>query len=70
MALATYTQPTPLDAIISPPSDGPTTEAVWNMIVLRLIALGRCSRGTSVGTSAPRAGKSKAPTAEPSAAST
>src|SRR6516162_6640086 len=28
MALATYTQPTPADAIIKPPSDGPTTEAV------------------------------------------
>ena len=40
------------------------------MIVFRLIAFGRCSRGTSVGTSAPRAGRSKAPTAEPSAAST
>ena len=69
-ALATYTQPTPVDAISSPPSDGPTTDAVWNMIVFRLIAFGRCSRGTSVGTSALRAGRSNAPTAEPSAAST
>ena len=38
----------------SPPSDGPTTDAVWNMMVLRLIAFGRCSRGTRVGTSALR----------------
>ena len=49
---------------------GRRTDAVWNMIVLRLIAFGRCSRGTSVGTSACRAGRSKAPTAAPSAAST
>src|SRR6478672_5075625 len=68
IALATYTQPTPAAAIRIPPSDGPTTDAVWNMIVLRLIALGRCSRGTSDGTSALRAGRSNAPTAAPSAA--
>src|SRR4029453_2034946 len=49
IALATYTQPTPAAAIRIPPSDGPTTDAVWNMIVFRLIALGRCSRGTSDG---------------------
>ena len=54
----------------TPPSDGPTTDAVWNMIVFRLMAFGRSSRGTSVGTSACRAGMSKAPTAAPSAAST
>src|SRR5690242_6388903 len=52
MALATYTQPTPEEAISTPPSDGPITEAVWNMMVLRLMAFGRCSRGTSDGTSA------------------
>src|SRR5205085_12099078 len=52
-----------------PPSEGPATEAVWNMIVLRLIAFGRCSRGTSVGTSALRAGRSNAPTADATAAS-
>ncbi len=45
------------------------TDAVWNMIVLRLMAFGRCSRGTSIGTSAWRAGRSKVPTAAPSAAS-
>ena len=70
IAFATYTQPTPDAAISTPPSEGPTTDAVWNMIVLRLIAFGRCSRGTSDGTSALRAGRSKAPTAEASAAST
>lgn len=52
----------------TPPSAGPTTAAVWNMMVFRAMAFGRCSRGTSVGTSACRAGKSKAPTAAPSAA--
>ena len=35
-----------------PPIDGPITDAVWNMIVLRLMAFGRCLRGTSIGTSA------------------
>ena len=53
-----------------PPSAGPTTEATWNMIVLRLIAFGRCSRGTRFGTSDWRAGRSKAPAAELAAAST
>ena len=54
----------PTTAISTPPSDGPTTDAVWNMMVLRLIAFGRCSRGTRLGTSALRAGRSKAPTAD------
>src|SRR5881628_376706 len=35
IAFATYTQPTPDAAISMPPSDGPTTDEVWNMIVLR-----------------------------------
>ncbi len=38
----------------------PATEAIWTMTVFRLIAFGRCSRGTSIGTSACRAGGSKA----------
>jgi len=44
--------------------------ATWNIMALRLMAFGRCSRGTSVGTSAWRAGRSKVPTEAPSAAST
>ena len=47
-----------------PPSAGPVTAATWNMIVLRLSAFARCSRGTRLGTSAWRAGRSKAPAAE------
>jgi len=39
------------------------------MIVFMLIAFGRCCRGTSVGTSAARAGKSNALTPPPIAAS-
>src|SRR5919206_421578 len=35
------------------------------MMVLRLMAFGRCSRGTSIGMSACRAGRSNAPTADP-----
>ena len=68
-ALAAYAQPTPQNPITSPPSAGPTTDAVWNMIVLRLIAPGRCSRGTSVGMSELRAGLSNAPKPAPAAAS-
>src|SRR6185436_17849877 len=68
-ALITYTQPIPSVAITIPASDGPTIDDAWNMIVLRLIALDRCSRGTRLGTSACRAGASNAPTAETSAAS-
>src|SRR5215204_4757191 len=52
IALAMYAQPTWVDAISKPPSDGPATDAVWNMIVFRLIAFGRCSRGTRVGNDA------------------
>ena len=61
-------QPTLVAAISRPPSAGPSTDAVWNMIVLRLIAFGRCSRGTSVGSSACRDGRSNALTAAPIAA--
>jgi hypothetical protein len=53
----------------TPPSAGPATAALCITIALRLIALGRCSRGTSVGRSDCRAGRSKALTAPPSAAS-
>src|SRR5262252_6288985 len=53
-----------------PPSDGPTTEANWNIMAFRLIAFGRCSRGTSVGTSACRAGRSKVLIDAPIAVST
>ena len=61
--------PRQIAPITSPPSAGPATEAVWNMMVLRLIALGRWSRGTRLGISDWRAGPSKAPNAEPAAAS-
>src|SRR2546422_11776679 len=37
-ALTAYAHPTPAVAISRPPIDGPTTEAVWDMIVLRLVA--------------------------------
>jgi len=43
--------------------------AIWNMIVLRLIAFGRCSRGTRFGISDWRAGPSNEVAAEPSAVS-
>ena len=52
-----------------PPSAGPITAATWNMIVLSVSALARCSRGTRLGVSAWRAGRSKAPAAELAAAS-
>ena len=52
-----------------PPIAGPATEAIWNMIVLSVIALGRCSRGTRFGISDWRAGPSNEPNADPSAAS-
>ena len=69
-ALAMYTQPTPpVVAIRMPARDGPATDAVCIIVVLRLMAFGRCSRGTSVGTSACRAGRSNALTAEANAAS-
>ena len=42
---------------------------IWNMIVFRLMALGRSARGTRFGISAWRAGPSNAPAAELSAAS-
>ena len=60
---------TPCDAITSPPSDGPSTHAIWNMIVFRLIAFGRCSRGTRFGINDWRAGPSNDAAAEPSAVS-
>ena len=62
-ALKAYTQPTPRDAITSPPIAGPVTDAVCSMMLFKLIAFGRCSRGTSFGVSAWRAGRSKAPAA-------
>ena len=43
-----------------PPIEGPTTSAVCSMMLLRLMALGRCSRGTSIGMSDWRAGRSNA----------
>ena len=52
-----------------PPIAGPATDATCNMMAFRLIALGRCSRGTSVGISDCRAGLSNAPAAAPIAAS-
>ena len=67
-ALMTYAQPTFVEAMTMPPSAGPSTCAVCCMIVLRLMAFGRSSRGTRLGTSDCRAGRSNAPTAEPSAA--
>ena len=69
-AFSTYAQPTPAYPITRPPSAGPSTEAAWNMMVLRLIAFGRCSRGTRFGISDCRAGPSNDPNAELSAAST
>ena len=68
-ALGAYAQPTPRVAITSPPIAGPATEANWNMIAFKVMAFGRCSRGTSMGTRACRAGRSKVLTAAPSAAS-
>src|ERR1044072_2053544 len=52
----------------NPPTPAPATEAPWNMIVMRLIAFGRCSRGTSVAVSDWRAGASNVPNAADSAA--
>ena len=52
-----------------PPSAGPTTDAVSNMMLLSAIAFGRSLRGTSVGISDWRAGASNDPKAEPAAAS-
>ena len=49
--------------------DGPATDATCSMMAYRLIAFGRCSRGTSVGSMAWRAGPSNAPATAPSAAS-
>jgi len=59
----------PSSPISTPPAAGPTTDAVWNMIALRLIAFGRSAAGTSVGINACRAGLSKVPKAAPAAAS-
>ena len=57
-ALSAYTHATPRLPMMSPPSAGPSTDAVWNMIALRLMALARCSRGTRLGTRDCRAGAS------------
>ena len=46
------------------------TDAIWIMMLFRLIAFGRCSRGTRFGVSAWRAGTSNAPAAELTAVST
>ena len=59
----------PGPAIRRPPSAGPSTDAIWNIIELRLIAFARCSRGTRVGISDWRAGPSNEPKAELRAAS-
>ena len=52
-----------------PPIEGPRTEATWIMIALKLIAFGRCSRGTRLGMRDCRAGPSNELAAELSAAS-
>ena len=70
IALKTYAHPTLVSAMSTPPSAGPPTCATCTITVLRLMALARSSRGTSIGTSAWRAGASNAPAAAPIAAST
>ena len=60
-ALARYTHFNPTEPMSRPPTAGPATDAAWIMMVFRLMAFGRCSRGTSIGTRACRAGGSKAP---------
>ena len=62
-ALTAYTQPTLRVASTSPPIAGPATDAVCSMMLFRVMAFGRCSRGTRFGTSAWRAGRSNAPAA-------
>ncbi len=68
-ALKAYTHATPPVAITTPPSAGPATEATCTMIVFKVMAFGRCSRGTRLGVSDWRAGRSNAPAAELHAAS-
>jgi hypothetical protein len=67
-AFIQYAAATPPVATTMPAADGPATAATWNMMVFRLMAFARCSRGTRFGMSAWRAGPSKAPAAELSAA--
>ena len=69
-ALKAYTHATPPVAMTTPPSAGPATDATCAMIVFSVMAFGRCSRGTRLGTSDCRAGRSNAPAAELHAAST
>ena len=51
-ALTRYTHFSPAEPMSSPPIAGPATDAAWIMIVFKLMAFGRCSRGTSIGRSA------------------
>ena len=69
-ALSVYTHARPQPAMTRPPSAGPITDAIWDIMLFRLTAFARCSLGTRFGVSACRAGRSKAPAAELTAVST
>ena len=48
----------PTQAIARPPSAGPAIAATFASVISQERAFGRCSRGTSAGSSASRAGSS------------